>query len=105
MTEPDLSCIISEGVLRGGVCAAFLVLIGMQVAVTLYETRFNIIEDVREDADGSTKGCFVVCEFKLGICCSTSITLFSVSSIAPPLILLINCVSYFLLNVTVVDAM
>ena len=38
---------------------------------------------------------------------STSITPFSVSSIAPPLypVLLINCVTDFLPNVTVVDAM
>ena len=55
MIEPDLSCIISEGILRGGVCAAFLELIRTEVAVMLYETRFNIVEDVREDADGSTK--------------------------------------------------
>ena len=55
MTKPNLSCIISEGVVRGVVCAAFLELIRMEVAVPLYETHFNIVEDVRKDADGSTK--------------------------------------------------
>ena len=106
MTEPNLSCIISEGVLRAGFCAAFLVLIGMEVAVTLYEACFNIIEDVRRMQMAPPNDALLSVNLSLKYC-STSITPFSVSGIAPPLypVLLINCVTDFVLNVTIVDAM